>query len=477
MKLLIEPVAADWKVSFPTDPAVVSARRDLAIIINKASHAHLLDPTLPIIATGHQAWFWHPGILAKDMAAVTLSPHFKAQPLHLVVDHDEHPAATLQIPYIENKTIQIHEFVFGPESPTTPGCCLPPWNSDDIVSRLFAVRKKLGAKIACDPNPLIEAWAYAGKNASTLAQQITQVTFQAAVYSATPWLPGPIAPFYSSDLDRLPAFNLFVEQMCADAQACIEAYNGAVVKYPDAGILPLKTSADRIEVPLWAVSRVVASTPAPRLRLFVETVQGKSQLISENGTPINRKTHRILPRALLLSAFMRRYLCDLFIHGKGGGEYDHITDHWFSHWQNPPMASRAVVSADLHLPFNVPIASKADLTRAIWYRHHLPHNPDKETSIASNPALAPLILEKQQALQHMTECRSRTAKAVQFQRIHQLNQQMVQLSPALLQLADDQVATVRAGCANHAGANRRDWFFGLYPLAQQDLFKHAFTID
>ena len=45
-----------------------------------------LDPIRPVVVVGHQPLFWHPGILAKFLAADALARRCDAQLVHLVLD-------------------------------------------------------------------------------------------------------------------------------------------------------------------------------------------------------------------------------------------------------------------------------------------------------------------------------------------------------------------------------------------------------
>ncbi|MEE2972696.1 MAG: hypothetical protein VX672_06190, partial [Planctomycetota bacterium] len=56
-----------------------------------------------VIATGHQAEIWHPGILAKDLAAAAVARTLEATgvpaiPLHFIADHDANDGGLLAYP-------------------------------------------------------------------------------------------------------------------------------------------------------------------------------------------------------------------------------------------------------------------------------------------------------------------------------------------------------------------------------------------
>jgi hypothetical protein len=63
-----DPLMIHWH---PTGTVSALDRQVLVqLVADNADHLETgrLQVDGPIIATGHQAWFWHPGILAKDIA-------------------------------------------------------------------------------------------------------------------------------------------------------------------------------------------------------------------------------------------------------------------------------------------------------------------------------------------------------------------------------------------------------------------------
>src|SRR5690606_40978326 len=86
-----------------------------------------------------------------------------------------------------------------------------------------------------------------------------------------------------------------------------------------------------VELPLWRVDR-----EGRRHRAFLHDLE-------MDGT--------LYPRALMMTALARLGLCDLFIHGTGGGRYDQVTERWMYEWLKVKLAPMAVATASIHLPF------------------------------------------------------------------------------------------------------------------------------
>jgi hypothetical protein len=77
-----------------------------------------------------------------------------------------------------------------------------------------------------------------------------------------------------------------------------------------------------------------------------------------------------------MTALLRLAGCDLFIHGTGGGEYDHITEAWIGAWLGEALAPTAVVTATLRLDLGRPDPpTRSDLARALWRVHRAAHDP------------------------------------------------------------------------------------------------------
>ncbi len=167
------------------------------------------------------------------------------------------------------------------------------------------------------------------------------------------------------------------------------------------------------------------------------------------------------PRAVLLSAVMRRWRCGLFIHGRGGAVYDRVTDAWWRAWRGEALPAAAMVTADVRLPLEVPVASRQERDRAVWYRHHLPHNVDRHAHLT--PIGRAKASAKAALLEQLRDEPGKRRKAAAFQGLHRINADLAKLHPELVAQARAAVARAEAGVRNAGVAARRDWPFVLYP--------------
>jgi hypothetical protein len=362
--VLIEPNADAWREQIAAswartqrDPVALRARAELGLPTDR-----------PIVMSGHQTMFWHPGILAKWYAMNAAARAVHGATAWVAVDHDtDDPTA---IAYPRQLDGGIDREVWH-------------WTTAYLHDVPPVMQKSAGA-IDSPKSEAGIASVDAGLRAISEAVSGSQAGFQPALQSgneanaslahrvmnATASLVGGPAPViaYASELARSPAFASLVERMSKDPEACVEAYNAAARKHPASGLRELSADVvnDRWELPLW---RLVDT--GPRERVYAEELDPARASSKQ----------KLAPRAILLTGFLRRYICDLFIHGMGGGVYDRACDDWFATWlPGEPLAPTAVVSATLRLKFDgvaslSPGESTAARARAMWKVQHAFHNP------------------------------------------------------------------------------------------------------
>lgn len=411
-------------------------------------------PTSQVIATGHQAWLWHPGILAKDIAGRVAADRIGGSLLHLVVDQDAHEALHLALPVREGDALSRQVIRLGPQRVDVPTGWQPAANAAAVVDRLRELRRE-------DLGALIEAWEEesAKPQAASLGRQLGRVLASLM----RPWT-GELELWHTSDMLRERAFAEVVAALRDDPLRSGRIYNRAVAEHRAAGITPLMIGRELVEVPLWALA-----WEQPRRRVFVDVADRQHRFVFEDGTPVDAEAFDLAPRALLLTAMMRSRWCGLFIHGTGGYLYDRITEQWWRQWRGEPLAPMALATADLHLSFDAPVANAAEHRRAVWYRHHAPHNIDRILG-APDP-------RKTDLLAHMDDDRDRRRRRASFDAIHRINAELAREHPEVPEQAAARLRTAEVGLANAAIAARRDWCFALYSHDHLDALRGALAAD
>lgn len=359
--LTLRPDARGWvralRAATPT-PAKAAARTELG-----------LDPDGPLVMSGHQAEWWHPGILAKwlaaDAAARATGP--SARTAWVVVDQDSNVPWIVAYPTRDAKGGLVRaawDLSAGAlHAADVPTACLPPVRPPHPPTTPFPfVHDGLAA---------IGRSLLAHAHAASVAAQCTAALREAAG-SRLP--PTPVV--FAASLHRLSALRDLIDRIAADPGACVRAYNEAVARHPAARLRLLDVSPSRVEVPLWRL------TPGrPRRRVFAHELA---------DTP----REELAPRALLMTGVLRLAVCDLFVHGLGGEVYDPVTDEWFAAWLGHAarLTPTAVASATRTLPLGADPPTPAQIDAARWIAHHARHDPavlgDADAAAAKARALA-----------------------------------------------------------------------------------------
>ncbi len=453
MRVLCQPPLNTWRLLGGDNPD----RAALAAIIN-ARAARLGTPKLArhdrLIATGHQAWLWHPGILAKELAMAAAAHRLDAAALHLVVDQDVNEALLLVVPVRVGDRLHAQSLRLAWQKPGIPTGMHVPIDPAEVLANLQKARSDWGDGLQVDLAAITAAFE-ALPPCRNLAEQLGVVTLRLMA----PWT-GNLPLMLASDLTALPGFAALLRDMLANAAGCAGHYNAAVAAHPEAGIAPLRVNRLQVELPLWLLR-----PGQPRLPVFADVADSTALLTDEHGHPINTDEHgrpddpgaALAPKALLLTAMMRSVGCDLFVHGKGGGVYDLLTEQWWRNWRGRELAPMAVASADLYLSFDAPLATASDVARAIWRCHHLPHNLDRHLGLDT-----PDAQRKHWLLAHMNDDRDPTRRAAAFAEIHAINEKLAAAHPEALAAADATLAAAQAGMDNHRLTAKRDWCFALY---------------
>jgi hypothetical protein len=423
LRVRIDPAPSEWSRLVASSPGFGSDRA-------KAFREQLGLPTdRPIIMTGHQPQFWHPGILVKFLACQASSSI--GAPVWIVPDQDEIDPASVRVPVLDEKdALHIKRIALAPPSP--PGVAvasLPPIEPASLGDlRVALPAAEAGIRAVRD------AMA-AHKDEQTLARQA-----QAALND----LLAPIVPasptIFASELHATDLFASMLSKMAHDPEPMARAYNDAVSMHPDAGVQKLIANEvhDRWELPLWRLQ-----PGEPRRRVY-----------AEQALDIPRE--QLAPRALLMTALLRLAGCDLFIHGAGGEAYDRVTEQWIGAWLGKSLAPSAAATATLRLPLRDSIPSDEEVAHATWRAHAAWHNP----VIFGQ---ADLEAKKLDLARRINETgRGSPARDALFRQMHAL---LVEYRDANRDALDAASATARA---LHAAAGEREivmdrtWAFPLY---------------
>lgn len=312
-----------------------------------------------IVATGHQAGVWHPGILAKDLAISAFVSNDQTsqraiRAIHFIADHDANDAGLVSYPTRDlargswriapaaDKRCTRDRPAARPAPPPTDALELP-----SVAAGLEAIH----AAVAAQSNATDLAWQM-GLATAALARPFT----------------GEIPRHSMSRLLETPIGLELLERMTRDPEDCIEAHDAAIEADRRA-----RATGDR-RLPR-GVARLLGGGSMRTLPLWRRTTEGRRPVHA--GERLDPTECR--PRALLATALARLGGCDLFVHGLGGGLYDRVMEDWIERWLGPEaknaLAPATVATADLRLPLDAATGSGESIATPEGL-HRLRSNPD-----------------------------------------------------------------------------------------------------
>lgn len=310
-----------------------------------------LSEARALIATGHQPVVYHPGLIFKNRCLQRVCGAAFAG-LNLIIDTDRGDAGRIWYPVSKSSIAQLS--LCEEENVHLYQRLKPRAELEGIFKHVTSELERLGFGQAAARTR--EAGAlYAGLAGLGIVEANTAVRRK---------LEGPAA-YLDLPLSRLlnlpSAGDLFV-RVLSDAAAFFEAYNGTLANFRRArGIRSaanpfpsLRSEEGFVELPFWVIDR------AARRPLFVQASAGALRaragdlslgpLAAEQlGAALAERKLLLAPRAVMTSLLARSSLCDLFVHGLGGGRYDPFTDALAEAYLGSPLPPFAVASATVRL--------------------------------------------------------------------------------------------------------------------------------
>ncbi|MHC5114768.1 MAG: hypothetical protein ACYTGP_10105 [Planctomycetota bacterium] len=436
--LTIEPRCRAWGECLREEAAGTLFGHALATWREKTRHELGLDTTRPIIATGHQTLLWHPGILVKYLAADAVARAEGFATANLIVDQHAGGFGDYEVPVRRRDgalavrrveltrprpevPMSLHES-FAPQAAPA----LPP---STLASVSEGVRR-------------IEAAIRAHSGAPEAATQMGE----ALAELMAPWV-RPFPAVKASELLETSLAQALLREMTSDPQRCIAAYNEAVASLPEAGIHPLLVRDDYVELPLW------------RIRDDGRRMHAYDGDVAPEREP-GEAPARLMPRALLMTALIRLGMCDLFVHGTGGANYDRAMVRWIESWLGVTPAPVVVASASLRLPLDDADAPAPDVAAATAEARRIWHDPEPDRR-PDAPGPGPI---KRDLLRAVAEAsRGSASRRQAFFSMHRQLETLRGTHAGHVELWQRRAADARRAEADAAIARRRDWPFALYP--------------
>lgn len=404
--------------------------------------AELASPAdRPIIATGHQAHIWHPGILAKFIAADATASEIDGVFVHLVVDQDDNHIGSIDIPVRRDGVLQATSVDLVAAPPDVPTSTIEAQAPEPVGSAARSSAEEWQVEVA---RGLREIRAALGRHvdANSLASQFASALDELM----SSWIV-PAHTVLSTSLLRTSFGRQLVHHIQETARDCAEAYNSAVAEATGAGLAPLDISSSSVELPLWLIG-----------------ADGSRRRASLAGLKARDDSTELAPRALMMTALMRLVVCDLFVHGTGGIAYDRATELWIRDWLGAELAPICLATADLTLPFDDEPADSIPTPHvALQLFRHAWHDPPAAGS-AHQPSAGKL-----RHLQRIAKMpRSSSERLDAFREMHEWIARERESHREKIDRRQRELEVSRSRAREAPVRARRSWPFPLYPKRMID---------
>jgi hypothetical protein len=445
---------------------------------------------------GHQPELFHPGVWVKNFALYALAERHGTMPVNLVVDNDTVRSTSLHFPVLREPLPSISEFQpYRATEPfdhpaggqpyeeyavrdealfaSLPQRVQPGWRFTPLLAEFWAEAVRAGRR-----TPLLGDRLAAARRA--LEQRWGCENYEVPVSAVC--RTEPYAWFACDLLANLPRLHAAYNESVRDYR---RRYGLRSTSHP---VPDLAAEGDWLEAPLWAWragqprrSRLmVRLTPAAvELRAGDEhwpSLPRRPEAMVRAYLDLEKQALKVRSRALTNTLYARLFLCDLFIHGIGGGKYDEVTDAIIRRYYDVEPPAYLVLSATLLLPLPHYPARPDQCRHLRGEARDLFYNPQRHLKAEklSRPDIAESVRRKQALVRQRPQ--DRRGRRERFRQIREA-------SASLRHLVDEELAAARrqaAECEIEAGANsilrRRDYPFVLYPEETLRPFCERFLI-
>jgi hypothetical protein len=436
----------------------------------------------PLFMAGHQPELFHPGVWVKNFALCGLARAHGGLAINLVVDNDTLKAPALRIPALDREgkgprhahSVLVPFDTGGEEIPFEERhvhdeplfasfaervkAAAGAWGFEPLLGQLWDRTRRLststplvGERLAAARRELERDWGYANLEVpvSTVCRQ-----------NAFAW-------FACDLLTNLPRFHRIYNE-------AVHAYrrrNG--LRSRNHPVPDLAVDGDWFEAPFWAWR----SRPARRGRLFARrsgerielradkevwpTLPSEPRAMIETWQELETCGFKVRSRALTNTLYARLLLCDLFVHGIGGGKYDELTDELMRSYFGVQPPAFMILSATVYLPFATFPVEAGDCRQLAHDLRDLRFNPQRHRDdLAPVPPAAARLLDEKQAL--IISNRPGTGYE-RYRALRRLNSELEPFFTATTAQRRGDLTACDEKLASNAVLRRRDYSFCLYP--------------
>jgi hypothetical protein len=438
------------------------------------------------VMAGHQPELFHPGVWVKNFALTGVARQIGAVPFNLVVDNDAVKSTAIHFPAANAEPYRASE-------PFDAPAAGEPYEERPVRDEALFASLPERVKADWPYRPLLgEFWAdamRAGRRTALLGDRFAAARraverrwgcLNLEVPVSAVCQTEPYAYFACDLLLNLPRFHVAYNDSVHDYR---KRYGLVSTSHP---VPDLAREGEWLEAPFWAWRAGTARRGRLMARL---TPEGVALRVGDEPWPrlprepaamvrtyldLAKRGLKVRSRALTNTTYARLFLCDLFIHGIGGGKYDEVTDAIIRRYYGVEPPAYLVLSATLLLPLRRHAAG--DCRRLHHEARDLYYNPQRHLGGQRHSFLEAALVARKEALIR-EEPADRRGRRERFRQIREVSER-------LRAAVDGKLAATRRAadeCEAAARANailmRRDYPFVLYPESTLRPFCERFLAE
>lgn len=439
-----------------------------------------------ILMAGHQPELFHPGVWVKNFALHGLARLHHAVPVNLVVDNDIAREVAIPVPAVEIPLPAHPEML--PHIERVPFDAPPgeaPYEERHVQDEALFASLPERVRSRWNFRPILpEFWAEVCQHisrTSLLGERLASGRRALERRWGCHNLEIPVSRVCATE-----PFAWFAVHMLAHLPRLHAVYNESVHAYrrqyglrsKNHPVPDLLAEGDWHEVPFWAWrsgdprrGRLLARRRAGVIDLRASGETWPSLPVPEDAPEaactawldLARQGYKVRSRALTNTLYARLFLCDLFVHGIGGGKYDEVTDVLIRRFYNTEPPDYMVLSATLLLPLPTYPARPADLARLRHLQRDLVYNPQRhlDERLQGDPTVASLRETKQRLIAYEPD--DSRGRRHRFRELRELTQQLRQRLASRMEAVQTELHDCERQLHANAILQRRDYPFCLYP--------------
>jgi hypothetical protein len=442
------------------------------------------DVSKDIIATGHQATWHHCGIWAKNLATCKFAEVVNGYKLHIVLDHGICDTALVLPKQTLDGNWHAERFEIESEQKKIPLEFRRPQKNSIKVFVDTITRERQGQ--FCN-DIWLECLDYGFDKIPhfySIAELITYFQSMLNFRLGINMIYLPISKLSESD-----AFIDFVVSIILDAPRFAKIYNKAIIKQLSSSEINRRDTIPRlrfdrtkksIQLPFW-----LQSTNSKRTSLCV-SLENNNRIEIGNDTNVldrldsssrigkagqlrnmlRRLGYHLRPKAVTLTAFIRLYLADWFIHGVGGSLYEPVTDYVIENYFGLRQLKYGVATCTQTLPQLDSVTSFTENISQLRHElHNMKYNPERyiDESLFNQEPIVSLLHAKKDKIAEAKNLSAPTSmrKAV-WKSLWQINHSLSKYTENATRTIEKKILEFEKNRISYKVCDCREYFFGLF---------------